>query len=83
MTNATITPTTPTTPTATEKNPHTIATAITGWGLIAVFLGALWGAGHDPAHASWSALAVVAAIVCYVVNKTRKIAHNLRTRPTR
>ncbi|MGX6605688.1 hypothetical protein ACWKSP_26675 [Micromonosporaceae bacterium Da 78-11] len=64
-----------TTPTVT-KNPYNIQTRITGWAVVAVFLGALWGAGHDPENASWSAFALVAIISIYAYNKIRQVAFN-------
>jgi len=54
------------------KNPHRIPALITGWAVIAVVLGALWGAGRDPQHAAWSGLAVVAIVAIYGYHKVRK-----------
>ena len=59
---------------APTKNPHHVPTLITGWAVVAVILGALWGAGRDPEHAAWSGLAVVAIIAVWGYNKVRKTA---------
>jgi len=64
----------------TVANPHRIPTLITGWAVIAVFLGALWGAGHHPDDAAWSAFAVIAMIGIYLYNKARKVTFDRRHR---
>lgn len=68
------TTTEPTVKPITVTNPHRIPALITGWAVIAVFLGALWGAGHHPADAGVSAFAVVAMVSIYLYNKARKVA---------
>lgn len=64
----------------TVTNPHRVPTILTGWAVIAVFLGALWGAGHDPKHAGISAFAVVVMIGVYLYNKARKVAFDRKAR---
>jgi hypothetical protein len=72
-----MTTTTPeTTTVSTPTNPYRIPAIITGWGVVAVFIGALWGAGHNPEHAEWSAFALVAIIAVYAYNKIRATAFN-------
>lgn len=66
--------------TTTPVNPYTIPAKVTGWAVIIVFLGALWGAGNDPENAAWSAFAVVAMIACYLYNKIRQAAFAARTK---
>lgn len=61
-------------------NPHRIPAAITGWAIPFVVLGALWGAGHQPEDASWSAAAVVAIVAIFALHKTRQAVWNLRHR---
>lgn len=63
-----------------NNNPHKIPTLITGWAVIAVVLGAMWGTASDPAHAGVSAAAVVAIVAAYLVNKVRMVAYARRTR---
>ncbi len=69
MTAATERITTTAKPTA---NPHHVGTVITGWAIPLIFVGALWGAGHDPANASWSALAFVVIVALHLVQRIRR-----------
>jgi hypothetical protein len=64
--------------TVNTDNPHRIPTLITGWAVIATVIGGLYGASHDPEHASWSAFAIVASIGVYLYNKVRKTVHDRR-----
>ena len=71
-------PTTTTTRPAT--NPHHISTVITSWAIPFVFLGAMWGAGHNPEHADWSAFAVFAIVAIHFVQRIRRFVWNVRNR---
>lgn len=62
------------------KNPHRIPVQITGWAVVAVSLGAAWGAIHDPQHAGVSAAAWVAMVALYLVNLVRMAAYAVRSR---
>ena len=60
------------------KNPHRLLTLLTGWAVIATVIGGLWGAGHDPEHAEWSAFAIVASILIYLFHKVRAVRFDRR-----
>ena len=70
----------PTAPNLTTRNPHRLPARVTGWGVVLVFLGAMWGAGHDPANAAWSAAAVVLMVGFYLSNKVKQFTFDRRTR---
>lgn len=64
---------------ANTDNPHRIPTLITGWAVIVTVIGGLYGASTQPEHAEWSAFAIIASIVVYLVNKIRKNAYDRRS----
>jgi hypothetical protein len=60
------------TTTKAPANPHHVGTIITAWAIPFVFIGALWGAGHDPEHAGVSAFAFVAIVAIHLVQRIRR-----------
>ena len=74
---ATVTQSTPTE--AQSTNPHQVGTVITLIAIPIVFLGALWGAGHHPEHASWSVFAFAATVVIHLVKRIQRATWNLRS----